>query len=44
VRGVVDVNGKAARSGDGVAIESERALTITARADGSEFLAFDLPW
>jgi quercetin 2,3-dioxygenase len=43
VRGVVDVNGKAARSGDGVAIESEGALTITARADGSELLVFDLP-
>jgi redox-sensitive bicupin YhaK (pirin superfamily) len=43
VRGAVDVNGKAASAGDGVAVESEGALTITARVDGSELLLFDLP-
>ncbi len=43
VRGAVDVNGKAAGAGDGIAIEGEAALTITSRADGSEILVFDLP-
>jgi quercetin 2,3-dioxygenase len=43
VRGVVDVNGKAASAGDGVAVEDEATLTITAHADGSEVLLFDLP-
>src|SRR5271166_3557907 len=43
VRGGVDVNGKAAGAGDGVAIENEATLTITSSADGSEILLFDLP-
>ena len=43
VRGAVDVNGKAASAGDGVAIEGERKLTITSHADNSEILVFDLP-
>jgi redox-sensitive bicupin YhaK (pirin superfamily) len=43
VRGAVDVNGKTAGAGDGIAIEDEPELTITARAEGSEFLVFDLP-
>jgi quercetin 2,3-dioxygenase len=43
VRGTVEVNGQAASAGDGVAIADEPALTITAGADGSEFLVFDLP-
>ncbi len=43
VRGAVDVNGKAANAGDGMAVEDETNLTITSRADGSEILVFDLP-
>ena len=43
VRGAVEVNGKAASAGDGVAIENEATSTITSRADGSEILLFDLP-
>jgi hypothetical protein len=43
VRGGVEVNGRAARAGDGVAIEAELALTVTAQAEGAEFLVFDLP-
>jgi redox-sensitive bicupin YhaK (pirin superfamily) len=43
VRGSVDVNGKAAGGGDGVALEDEPGLTITAREDNSEILVFDLP-
>ena len=43
VRGSVDVNGKAASAGDGVAMEDEAGLTITSRADNSEILVFDLP-
>ena len=43
VRGAVDVNGKAAGAGDGVAIEGERKLTITSHADDTEILVFDLP-
>ncbi len=43
IRGAVEVNGKAAGAGDGVALESETKLTIKSRADDSEILAFDLP-
>jgi hypothetical protein len=39
----VDVNGKAASAGDGVALEDEAGLTITAREDNSEILVLDLP-
>jgi len=43
VRGAVEVNGKAAGAGDGVALEDEPGLTITAREHNSEILVFDLP-
>jgi redox-sensitive bicupin YhaK (pirin superfamily) len=43
VRGTVDINGVGAQAGDGVAIENEPSLTVTARAEGSEILLFDLP-
>jgi hypothetical protein len=43
VRGAVAVNGEQVRAGDGVAAENEPALTVTAEADGSEILLFDLP-
>jgi len=43
VRGAVEVNGKSAQAGDGVAAADEAKLTITARADDSEILLFDLP-
>jgi quercetin 2,3-dioxygenase len=42
VAGAVEVNGKAAVAGDGVAVEDEAALTLTSRADDSEILVFDL--
>jgi redox-sensitive bicupin YhaK (pirin superfamily) len=43
VRGTVAVNGEAVRAGDGVALENESKVAVTARADGSEVLVFDLP-
>ena len=43
VRGAVEVNGKAAGAGDGVALQDEPGLTITAREHNSEILVFDLP-
>ena len=43
VRGAVEVNGKAAGAGDGVALQDEAGLTIMAREDNSEILVFDLP-
>jgi redox-sensitive bicupin YhaK (pirin superfamily) len=43
VRGSVDVNGKAAGVGDGVALQDEAGLTIMALEDNSEILVFDLP-
>jgi quercetin 2,3-dioxygenase len=43
VRGAVDVNGRVANAGDGVAVEDEKNLTVTSRQNGSEFLLFDLP-
>ena len=42
VRGAVEVNGKAAVAGDGVAVEDEAVLSITARADDAQVLVFDL--
>jgi quercetin 2,3-dioxygenase len=42
VGGAVEVNGKAAVAGDGVAVEDEAVLSITSRADQSEVLVFDL--
>jgi quercetin 2,3-dioxygenase len=43
VRGAVEVNGQSLRAGDGAAVHELPALTVTATADGSEFLLFDLP-
>jgi redox-sensitive bicupin YhaK (pirin superfamily) len=43
VRGTVEVNGQSAQAGDGIALENETTLAVTARADGSEILVFDLP-
>lgn len=43
VRGAGEVNGKAVRAGDGVALEGEADLNVTSAADDSEFLVFDLP-
>jgi redox-sensitive bicupin YhaK (pirin superfamily) len=43
VRGAVDVNGKVANAGDGVAVEDEKNLIVTSRQNGSEILLFDLP-
>ena len=42
VGGAVEVNGKPAVAGDGVAVEDEAVLSITSRADDSEVLVFDL--
>ena len=41
--GAIDVNGVAARAGDGLAVESRASIAIAATADGTEFLLFDLP-
>ena len=43
VRGAVDVNGHDLHAGDGVAIEGEPGLNVSAKTDGSEILVFDLP-
>jgi redox-sensitive bicupin YhaK (pirin superfamily) len=43
VRGAVEVNGKAADAGDGVAVEDEAVVTVMSHADDSEVLVFDLP-
>jgi len=42
VGGAVEVNGTAAVAGDGVAVEDEAVVSITARADDTEVLVFDL--
>ena len=42
-RGAADVNGQTLRAGDGAAVEGEPELTITATANGTEILLFDLP-
>ena len=43
LRGAVEVNGRAAKAGDGAAVEDENDLTVTSRQNGSEILLFDLP-
>jgi quercetin 2,3-dioxygenase len=43
VRGAVDVNRHDLHAGDGVAIEGEPGLNVSAKTDGSEILVFDLP-
>jgi len=43
VRGAVVVNGHELATGDGVALEGEVALTVKAKAEGTEILVFDLP-
>ena len=42
-RGQINVNGIKAGTGDGLAIESETSITISAPNIPSEFLLFDLP-
>ena len=42
-RGELDLNGQRLRAGDGAAIAQENSVQIAARADGTEFLLFDLP-
>jgi len=42
IAGAVEVNGKAASAGNGVAVEDETVLSIISRADDSEILVFDL--
>jgi redox-sensitive bicupin YhaK (pirin superfamily) len=42
VDGAVEVNGKPAGAGDGVAVENEAAVSIAARAGASHVLVFDL--
>jgi redox-sensitive bicupin YhaK (pirin superfamily) len=42
VGGAIEVNGKAAEAGDGVAVDDEALISITSRADDSEVLVFDL--
>jgi redox-sensitive bicupin YhaK (pirin superfamily) len=42
ISGSLEVNGETLEAGDGAAISEETALTIKSRADGSEFLLFDL--
>jgi redox-sensitive bicupin YhaK (pirin superfamily) len=43
VRGAVNVNGQDLDAGDGVAIDGEPSLNVSARTEGSEILVFDLP-
>jgi redox-sensitive bicupin YhaK (pirin superfamily) len=43
VRGAVNMNGHELGVGDGVAIEGEPSLNVSAKTDGSEILVFDLP-
>jgi redox-sensitive bicupin YhaK (pirin superfamily) len=42
ISGAVEVNGKAAAAGDGVAVADEGLLSITSGADGAQVLVFDL--
>jgi redox-sensitive bicupin YhaK (pirin superfamily) len=42
VRGAVEVNGKGAIAGDGVAVEDEAVVSIAAPAEDAEVLVFDL--
>jgi len=43
VRGAIAIDGCDLDSGDGAAVQSEDALRITAKTDGTEILVFDLP-
>jgi redox-sensitive bicupin YhaK (pirin superfamily) len=43
VRGAVAIDGSDLTSGDGAAVQTEDALRITAKTDGTEILVFDLP-
>lgn len=43
VRGAIEANGLRLSAGDGAAVENEPMLTVSAEADGAEFLLFDLP-
>jgi redox-sensitive bicupin YhaK (pirin superfamily) len=43
VRGEVAVSGEKLRAGDGAAVKDASTLSITAAADDTEFLLFDLP-
>jgi redox-sensitive bicupin YhaK (pirin superfamily) len=42
VGGAVEVNGKPAAAGDGLAVDDEAVVSIVASADDSEVLVFDL--
>jgi redox-sensitive bicupin YhaK (pirin superfamily) len=42
IAGAVEVNGKAAVAGDGVAVKEEALLSLTAGVDGADVLVFDL--
>jgi quercetin 2,3-dioxygenase len=42
ISGAVEVNGKAAAAGDGVALADEGLVSITSAADGAQVLVFDL--
>jgi quercetin 2,3-dioxygenase len=43
VRGAASLNGRDLTTGDGAAVTEERALDVTAGADATELLLFDLP-
>lgn len=43
VRGAVEMNGYDLVAGDGAAAKDEAGLTVRAKTDGTEILAFDLP-
>jgi len=43
VRGSVTMNGHGLAAGDGAAVTAEPTMTMIAKADGTEFLLFDLP-
>ncbi len=43
VRGAVEVNGQSLTAGDGAAVTGEPELNVTAKADTTELLLFDLP-
>jgi redox-sensitive bicupin YhaK (pirin superfamily) len=43
VRGAVQMNGHPLDAGDGVAVEAEPAVSVTAKTAGAEVLLFDLP-
>jgi redox-sensitive bicupin YhaK (pirin superfamily) len=43
VRGAVNMNGHDLNAGDGVAIDGEPSLNVSAKTEGSEILVFDLP-